>query len=319
MRVVVTGASGFIGSALVEKLADEGHSVVAPVRTGASDRRSRVQYISGADLSDAGSWLPALAGAEAVIHLAARVHRISDKAANPLAEYRRDNVEGTLALAQRAAEAGVKRFVFISSIKVNGERTKPGRPFRADALPAPKDPYGISKLEAEQALFALGRERDLEIVVVRPPLVYGPGVKGNFLTMMTLLSKRIPLPLGAVNVKRSLVASENLVDLLSLCLHHPQAPRQVLLVSDGQDMSVSEMLRRLSGALGQPARLLPVPPVLLKSAAWALGRQDIALRLCSSLEVDSEPTCRQLGWKPPVRVDEAFQRTADHFRACEAT
>lgn len=312
---MVSGASGFVGSALVTRLAQEGHEVVAPVRSAPAHRDPRVVYVEGVDLTRPRSWIPALTGAEAVIHAAARVHQLHDQAADPLDEYRRVNVDGTVGLGIRAAEAGVKRFIFLSSIKVNGEKTEPGSPFRSDDEGAPIDPYGISKQEAETALFQLGRSTGMEVVVVRPPLVYGPGVKANFRSMMRLLHKGVPIPLGAVTAKRSLIALDNLVDLLSLCLRHPKAPGQVLLVSDAEDLSVADMLRRLGRALDRPARLVSVPTGLIERAAWILGKKALATRLCASLQVDTGPTSRLLDWTPPVSVDEAFKRTADDFKA----
>lgn len=314
MKVIVTGACGFIGSALVKRLADDGHEVVAPVRRINAKPDPRVRYVEGLDLTRPGKWDSAVPCAEAVIHVAARVHRLRDEVENPLTEYRRVNVEGTVALAKRSLVAGVRRFVFLSSIKVNGDYTDVGRRFRADDQPAPNDPYAVSKLEAEEALFRLARERGLEIVVVRPPLIYGPGVKANFETIMRLLARGVPLPLGAVEAKRSMLALDNLVDLLSLCLLHPRAANHVLLASDGEDLRVPEIFRRLGRALDRPARLLPVPPALLEWSARVLGREDLARRLFRSLQIDGGPTRQLLEWAPPVTVDEAFQRTADHFR-----
>ena len=313
MKVLVTGGSGFVGSAVLRRLASDGEEAVASVRRPADAPIAGVRYVPGADLAGAAGWDHAVRGADAVIHAAARVHVMDDRAADPLAEFRRLNVDGTLRLARAAVAAGVRRFVLLSSIKVNGETSEPGKPFRADQLPRPADPYGVSKREAEEALFALGRESGMEVTAVRPPLVYGPGVKANFRSMMRLLSRRIPLPLGAVRARRSLVAVDNLADLLVHCLRRPEAAGQVLLVSDGEDLSVNDMLRRLGRALGKRALLLPVPPPLLDLAARAAGKPALAQRLLRPLEVDIEPTRRLLGWSPPFGVDESFRRTALDF------
>lgn len=313
MRVLVTGGSGFVGSAVLRRLAAEGHEAVAAVRTPPSAPIRGVHYMVGADLIGDGGWQEAVAGVDAVVHAAARVHVMKERSEDPLAEFRRANVEGTLRLARAAADAGVRRFVFLSSIKANGETSEHGMPFRADQEPRPVDPYGISKKEAEDALFGLGRERGMEVAVVRPVLVYGPGVKANFETMMKLLSRGVPLPLGAVEAKRSLVSLDNLVDLVLVCLAHPAAAGEVFLVSDGEDLGVAEMLRRLSAALGRRARLVPVPPRLIALAARAAGKASLVQRLCMPLQVDIEPTRRLLGWAPPFGVDESFARTARHF------
>lgn len=315
MKIVVTGAAGFVGSALVRRLAAEGCDVVAPVRRAVAPGPAGVRYVEGADLARPQCWAEVLEGADAVIHAAARVHRLRDDAADPEAEYRRANVDGTRALAERAAAAGVRRFVFLSSIKVNGEASPPDRPFRAEDPPRPGDAYARSKLAAEQLLLAMGRDPRLECIVVRPPLVYGPGVRANFRSMMTLVARGVPLPLGAVRAKRSLIALDNLVDLLWLCARHERAAGRVWLASDGEDLTVPDLLRRLGDALGRPARLVPVPPRLLDWAARIAGKRDLARRLLWPLQVDSEPTRRTLGWCPPVDVDQALRATARAFLA----
>lgn len=310
-RVLVTGATGFVGAALVPALRRRSWQVRAAVRaTGRS--ASDDEALVGA-LDEAFDWAPALRGVDRVVHLAARVHVMQDTAADPLAEFRRTNVAGTLALARAAAEAGARRFVFVSSIKVNGEGTREGAPFGADDPPAPVDPYGVSKREAEDALFALGSETGMEIVVVRPPLVYGPGVKANFQAMMRWLMRGVPLPLGAVRNRRTLVGIDNLVDLIATCLEHPAAAGEVFLAGDDEDLSTSELLRRLASALGVRARLLPVPAALLEAAAALLGKRAVAQRLCGNLQVDIGKARRLLGWAPPVPVDEGLRRTAAHF------
>ena len=260
-------------------------------------------------------WSAALDDMDAVIHCAARVHVMNETAGDPLSEFRRTNVEGTLALARQAQQAGVRRFIFISSIKVNGEETQSGHPFTADDIPAPADPYGISKLEAEQALGELLRHGTMELVVIRPVLIYGPGVKANFLSMIRWLDKGVPLPLGGItNNRRSLVALDNLVDLISVCLAHPNAANQVFLASDGEDLSTTAMLRRIAHALGRSPLLPPLPASWLTLAARLVGKPGIAQRLCGSLQVDISKNRDLLGWTPRVTVDDAFQKTVDAYR-----
>jgi nucleoside-diphosphate-sugar epimerase len=238
-----------------------------------------------------------------------------DTAADSLTEFRNVNTCGTINLAQQAAAAGVKRFVFISSIKVNGESTVPGRPFTAQQAPAPIDPYGVSKWEAEQQLRKLSTETGMEVVIIRPGLVDGPGVKANFLSMMKWLHNGIPLPLGAIHNKRSLVALDNLVDLIVTCIDHPKAANRTFLVSDGEDLSTTELLQRMSYALGRRPRLLPVPAGVLETVAKVFGKQSVAQRLCGSLQVDIAHTRETLNWRPPVSVDAALRKTAQHFLA----
>lgn len=314
MRVLLTGASGFVGRAVQARLLmEEGYSLRAAHRRLPDADTLGVELCRSPALDADGDWAEALTGVDAVIHCAARVHVMAEQATDPLAEFRRVNVEGTLRLARQAVDAGVRRFVFVSSIKVSGEQTLPGQPFRADDPPQACDPYGISKREAEEGLLALGAAIGLEVVIVRPPLVYGPGVKANFLAMMRWLKRGIPLPLGAIHNGRSLVAVDNLADLLVLCLSHPAAAGQRFLVSDGEDLSTSELLRRLGRALDRPARLLPVPQSLIEGAARLLGRADLSQRLCGSLQVNIDKTRERLGWVPPLSVDQALARTASHF------
>jgi len=240
---------------------------------------------------------------------------MNDKSPDPLAEFRRVNVDGTAALARQAAASGVRRFVFLSSIKVNGEFTEAGQPFTADDVPAPEDPYGVSKHEAEQLLRQIAAETGMEVVIIRPPLVYGLGVKANFESMMRWLARGVPLPLAAVtNNRRSLVALDNLVDLIVTCLHHPAAANQTFLVSDDEDLSTAQLLKRMGAAIGQPARLFYLPPTLLKLGASVLNRPGIYQRLCGSLQLDIAKTRQLLGWTPPVSVDEGLRRAAEGFR-----
>lgn len=314
-KVMLTGASGFVGRSLLERLHQEGYELVAPSRTPLAGAPAGVCNPLVGGLAADVDWGGSLESVSVVIHSAARVHVMNDTADDPLVEFRKANVDGTVSLARQAAAAGVRRFVFISSIKVNGEGTEPGQPYRADDAPAPQDPYGVSKMEAEQALRAVASETGMEVVIIRPVLVYGPGVKANFRSMMSWLSKGVPLPLGATGNKRSLVAVDNLVDLIATCIEHPAAANQTFLVSDGEDLSTTQLLQRMGSALGRPARLLPVPAGLLQAVAAMLGRRAIAQRLCGSLQVDITKTRELLGWTPPVSVDDALRRTARAFAA----
>jgi nucleoside-diphosphate-sugar epimerase len=309
-KVWVTGAGGFVGEALVFRLLlGRRFMPVAAVR-----RATRLQGLCPIARFELGaSSAEQLAGIHAVVHAAARVHVMHETAEDALAEFRRVNVNGTLQLARSAAQAGVKRFVYISSIKVNGESTFAGKPFSAHDIPAPQDPYGISKHEAEQALRLLGSETGMEVVIIRPPLVYGPGVKANFLSLLKWLDKGLVLPLGAIRNQRSMVAIGNLVDFIEVCLVHPAAAGQTFLVSDGDDLSTPRLLRRLASALGKKARLLPVPSKLLMLCAVVIGKRAVAQRVCESLQVDISKNSELLGWVPPIDVDTAMRRTAGHF------
>lgn len=313
--VLVTGASGFVGSALVAKLSADGKfGIHAAVREIRLDFPPGVIVHQFMDITAVADWTACLRGVTCVIHAAARVHVMHDHVTDPLAEFRRVNVEGTLCLARQAASAGVKRFVYLSSIKVNGESTEPGKPFVEDDQPAPRDPYGISKLEAEQGLMSIARDKGMEVVIIRPPLVYGPGVKGNFLSMLHWLSRGVPLPLGAIANQRSFVSVDNLVDLITVCVDHPRAANQTFLVCDGEDLSTSDLLRRLASALGKTARLLPVPAGLLLIVGSALGKGEMISRLCGSLQIDIAKSSRLLGWFPHCKVDDGLMATARYFQ-----
>lgn len=305
MKVLVTGANGFIGSHLCACLAGQGIPCRKAVRR---DPGSNGDVVAVGEIDTDTDWAPALAGISTVVHLAARVHVLREEARDPLAEFRRVNVAGTVRLARQAAAAGVDRFILLSTIKVNGEETN-GRPFTAADQPAPADPYAVSKLEAEEALRAIGRETGMETVVIRPPLVYGRGVAGNFARLVGLVRQGWYLPLASVRNRRSLVGVENLCSLLTVCLTHPEAAGQVLLVSDGQDVSTPELVQAIAQACGVAPRLLPVPAALLHGLAWLCRREEEMRRLTGSLQVDISPTCRLLDWRPPLTLAQGLSRS----------
>jgi nucleoside-diphosphate-sugar epimerase len=309
MKVLVTGGNGFVGRATAGRLqVTPGMTVVRAVRSTRATPYLLAPAVVVGDLDGQTDWSALLSGVDAVVHTAARVHVMQDAATDPLAEFRRVNVQGTLNLARQAARAGVQRFVFISSIKVNGEVTRPGCPFEVRDLPAPVDAYGISKQEAEAGLREIARQTGMEVVIIRPPLIYGPGVKANFAALMRAVQRGWPLPLGAVHNQRSLVGLDNLVDLIAVCLVHPRAANQTFLVSDGHDLSTSELVQGLARAAGVSARLLPVPVWVLQAGAGLLGRGDAVQRLCGNLQVDISHAQTVLDWKPPMSVETGFRR-----------
>lgn len=287
------------------RLKNDGFDVVGTCREGADEDNC----VLAPSLESDHGWSELLLGVDTVIHTAARVHVMTDRASDPLDAFRLVNVKGTLRLARQAASLGVRRFVFISSVKVNGEESGPGNAFTFSDGPLPQDAYGISKAEAEAGLKAISVETGMESVIIRPPLVYGPGVKGNFAAMMRAVARGLPLPFGAVtDNRRSLVGLDNLVDLIVTCIDHPAAANQTFMVSDGEDLSTADLLRRLGAAMEKPARLLNIPPALLGAAAAMIGKRAVAQRLLGNLQVDISHTCRTLGWKPPVSVDEGLRR-----------
>ena len=312
MQILVTGGSGFIGRYLVDWLVGQGHSLSCVVRRGS--RLSPIAMTRAVapvpidDIANESEWASKLRGKDAVVHLAARVHVMEDAEADPLASYRSVNLHGTQRLAEAAVAAGVKRFVYISSIKVNGECTH-DRPFHADDQPAPADPYAISKLEAEQQLWRLAADFPTEFVVIRPPLVYGPGVKGNFERLVRLVMSGLPLPLAALRNRRSMVSVDNLVDFIGVCLVHPKAAGQVFLVSDGSDWSTPQLVRAIAAELPGSPRLFAIPPGVLKVAAGLLGRRALIDRLSESLQVDIGKNRELLQWRPMQSPSQAVQRT----------
>jgi nucleoside-diphosphate-sugar epimerase len=310
--ILFTGANGFIGQALCATAVSRGMAVRGITRTS-GDLPKGVESFSVGSIDVNSDWQNVLTGCEGVVHLAARVHVMVDAATNPLEEFRRVNVQGTLTLARQAAFAGVKRFVFISSIGVNGAETYEN-PFTTEDIAAPHSPYAISKYEAEQGLQIVADQTGMEVVIIRPPIVHGPNAPGNFGSMMRWLKSGIPLPLGAINNQRSLVSLGNLVDLILICLIHPAAANQTFMVSDGEDVSTTELLRRMGQAIGCPARLVPIPENLLRIASGLIGRTDMVQRLCGSLRVDISKTRELLGWTPPLTLNEGLAQAALGFK-----
>lgn len=312
MNVLLTGATGFVGSALFDAAQEIGLAVVGVVRRREVLTKHNLdskKFTLVPTLDGQTDWGSSLLGVDVVIHCAARVHVMREMVVDSLAEYRSINVDGTLNLASQAALAGVKRFIFISSIKVNGEFTLPEQPFTPDDEPSPSDFYGLSKAEAESGLRRLAIDSGMEVVIIRPPLVYGPGVKGNFLRLIRLINCRVPLPLGAATAnRRSFVALDNLVDLILTCVHHPNAANQILLVSDGVDLSTVDLIKRIGLALRRPAYLIYVPIYLLKLVARMFGKKFILQRFFGSLQLDIDRTCKLLDWNPPISVEEGFRK-----------
>ena len=264
-------------------------------------------------LGDDVNWRVPLEGCTVVVHTAGRAHVLNDSVADPLSEFRRVNVAGTLQLAEQAAAMGVRRFIFLSSIGVNGVSTTPGSSFSEVDQPNPHNAYALSKWEAEQGLLRMAAETGMEVVVIRPPLVYGPQAPGNFGLLMRWLRRGVPLPLGAIHNQRSLVALDNLVDLIVTCITHPAAANQTFLVSDGEDVSTTELLRRMGKAMNRSVRLTPIPTGFLEQAAALLGKRDMAQRLCGSLQVDIHKTRQLLNWNPPLTLDQGLKKAAEGF------
>lgn len=318
-RVLVTGADGFVGRYVCRRLIESGYSLRAGVRNveSISDLRRTVPGLSDSsllgDLGAGPELRGPLAGVSTVMHLAARVHVMKESSGDPLQEFRRVNVEGTKFLARAAAEAGVRRLIFVSTIKVNGDST-PGEPFHIDMPPSPQDAYAISKWEAEKTLRSIAAESGLEVVVVRPPLVYGPGVRGNFLRLMRLVDRALPLPWPKEENRRSMIGAENLADFLVLCVDHPKAAGHSFLVKDSEDVSTRELITRLARLLDRPVRLVPVPESLIRLAVRLTMKNEAAGRVLDSLVIDSDSAQQLLDWVPPVTLDEGLAATARWYR-----
>lgn len=308
MKILVTGSSGFIGRSVTTAALNSGYITVGQQRSPTDDKPAVVCEIT----SDT-QWEPYLDGIDCIVHCAARVHQMKETLAEAKSGYQAVNVEGTLNLARQAVQAGVKRFVFISSIKVNGEFTLPGQFFDEHITQEPDDRYGKSKYQAELGLKQIAEETGLEVVIIRPPLVYGPGVRANFASMMKWVKKGIPLPFGAIHNQRSLVYLENLVDLIMACCVHPKAAGQTFLVSDDHDVTTTYLLNRIATSMGRSSRLIPIPVQWLSFGLALIGKRAIAQRLFGSLQLDISHTKQTLNWKPPVTFDDAIQNTVLDF------
>lgn len=309
-KILITGATGFVGRVVLERMIRDSLEVRVATRHSGLTWPVGVEAVQIVDGGQEVDWQTAVRDINTVVHCAARVHIMKDAAADPLAAFRAVNLDATLGLAKAARRAGARRFVFISSVKVNGESTLPGHPFTADQSAKPQDPYGISKYEAEQALRDLANS-GLEVVIIRPPLVYGPGVKANFRSMMQWLRRGLPLPFGAIENRRSLIAVDNLADLIVRCVHHPAAANETFLASDNEDLSTPQLLRRLALALGTQAHLFSVRSSWIERVATMAGFGGAVQRLCGTLQVDISKTRSLLGWSPVVNVDEGLRRAAE--------
>jgi len=315
--LLITGITGFVGKALAEHLINNSnYNIIATTRRKIPLHKNIKQIVVG-DLNTNIDWSNILTKVDHIIHLAGRAHIMQDTAKNPLNEFRKTNTESTLKLAKQAAKSGIKRFIFLSSIKVNGESTKPNKPFKHNHPSNPSDPYAQSKHEAEQELKKIANTSKMEIVIIRPPLIYGPQVKANFKKMIQWVQKGIPLPLGAINNKRSFVSLDNLTDLITLCLQHPKAANQTFLVSDNHDLSTTELLQRIAQALGKNTPLIPIPSNIITRVASLLGKKDLAQRLCGSLQVDIQHTKQTLNWHPPIKLNNALKKTVKHWKKKE--
>ena len=312
MSVLVTGANGFVGTSLCSVLSASGLNVVAAVRSSSSNCQEYIRKIVVGNISPYTSWENALNNIDVVVHLASRVHVMDEITKDPLAEYRLINVTATENLARQCVNKGVKRFIFLSSIKVNGEKTD-GKPFHPDDIPIPQDNYAVSKLEAEILLRKIEQESDMEVVIIRPPLIYGPGVKGNFLRLLKIVNIGTPLPLGKVSNQRSLVSLPNLCDLVRVCIKNPKAAGRTFLVSDGEDLTTSELLYKLSYMMNKPSRYFRFPVRLIRLAGKMTGKSLIVNRLCDSLQIDITSLKNTFDWTPPFSVDEGLRLTVSWF------
>ena len=308
--ILVTGATGFVGKALVELLLTRSIDVSVLIRIEHDQVPGGViKFIS--DLTDVVDWEPILQGTTSIVHVAGLAHILKSNSSSSGGDFESINTYGTINFARQAAKRGIKRFVFISSVKANGETTLLGAPFSELDQPSPSDPYGLSKFGAEQGLLEIARQTEMEVVIIRPPLVYGPGVKANFANMMRCVKKGVPLPLGAINNKRSLIALDNLVDFILLCTSHPKAANEVFFISDGEDVSTTVLLKKVAKAYDKSAILLPVPTGILKLLARLMGKKDVVGRLLSTLQVDSNKARQLLNWTPVVTMDEQLKRIVE--------
>ena len=306
--ILITGSSGWIGSALAEKISEsESIRVVCASRKASKINKNNTSHFFCNDEIQNQDWTTALKEVSTVVHLAARVHVMSDRKKNPIIEYRKVNVEGTLNLARQAVKQGVKRFIFVSSIKVNGESTKIGEYFKPDDIPNPTDPYGISKMEAEIGLYQIAKNSSMDVVIIRPALVYGQGVRANFASLMSVVIKQLPLPFGSVRNKRSFVSIDNLIDFVITCINHPKAANQTFLVSDGVDMSTSEVIRCISDAAGVRSRVIDLPIWFLQLFFKIIGKTELLQRLLGNLQVDISKSEDLLGWIPPMSMKSVLE------------
>lgn len=306
MKCLVTGASGFIGNNLISKSKKQRLEFV--VTSTKKKAIGSPELLLHPKPEFEANWIKILNGCDYVVHLAARVHVAQDTSANPLAEYQRVNTEGTLSLARQAAAVGVRRFIYLSTIGVNGNSTDSRKPFTPNDLPFPHDSYSISKFEAEVGIRDIAKLTGMEVVIIRSPLVYGANAPGNFGKLTRVVAKGLPLPLASIDNRRSFVGIDNLIDFIVTCLEHPSAANETFFVSDGEDLSTTDLIKRMARAMNRPARLLPVPTFVLKAVAAMLGRRGMAQRLCGSLQVDISKSRQLLGWNPPFSVDEGLKR-----------
>ncbi len=316
--ILITGANGFVGRALCKRMAADGWQVHGSIRSAkhAASLPAAVKTVQINSIDGNTDWSGAVGGIDTIVHLAARVHVMRDNEADSLAAFRRINVAGTARLARHAAEAGVRRFIYLSSVKVNGEESATA--YTENDAPEPLDSYGKSKWEAEQVLRDVSASSEMEVIILRPPLVYGPGVKANFLQLMRIVSHGVPLPLASVHNMRSMIYLENLVDAIMTCTNHHKAAGQTFLVSDGEDVSTAELIRRLAAALDKKSRLLSFPPMMIRLAGRLSGKSEEVERLLGSLTVDTTKIRHELGWKPPYTMDEGLKETAEWFRGQRA-
>lgn len=309
MKILVTGANGFVGRALCALLTNQGFNVIAAMRKQKSITGCKTIVVG--EIHANTDWNDPLKEVDVVVHLAARVHVMNENTQDPLAAFRKVNVAGTLHLANEAAKAGVKRLIFLSSVKVNGESTLAGSPFAFKSVANPQDAYSISKYEAEEGLKSIAKKTGLEVVVIRPPLVYGNGVKANFANMLKLIKLGLPLPFGAIYNKRSLIYIENLTSFITACITHPKAANNTYLVSDGEDVSTTQLLKACAFALNKPLWLIPMPQSWLAFVFKLLGKASMADRLLGNLQIDNTHACQTLAWRPPYLLVQGLERTVN--------